>query len=279
MRPLLEAWLASFGLPTWLAPTYATMVGLAGLLGAALVLRRTEREGDDVRGTATTLLLAYVAALFGGQLYELLRAVPAAIAEASVHPFTHAGRAAYGGLVFGTLTAIVHTRHRGGSPGAFLDRVAVVLGLVFLLVRTGCFLAGCDYGTPTESALGVSYPPESVAALAHLEAGWVREGASSITVHPTQLYEGAVALVGSAVALVVYPRRPAHGAAFAAWLVVYAAGRAAIETLRGDVDRGLYSGVSSAQWTSLVLLLGSAGFLAAAWLRGRPLRAEAPRAA
>jgi prolipoprotein diacylglyceryltransferase len=203
MSAIVETWLASLGLPAWLAPTYATLVGVGAIVAAAIVLWLTEREGDDRRGTATTLLVAYVAALLGGYVYEGLRVTPEAIATLSLHPYMHVGRAAYGGLLFAALAAAVHVHRRGASPARFLDRVALVLGIVFLAVRTGCFLAGCDYGTPTESVLGVSYPPGSLAAIAHAEHGWIADGAASVPVHASQLYEGAVAVVGSLVALVL----------------------------------------------------------------------------
>lgn len=279
MRPLCEAWLAAHGLPPWVAPSYATMVGIASVAASMIVLRRTEREGDDVRGAATTLLVAYVAALLGGYVYELLRVTPDAIAEGSLHPYLHVGRAAYGGLLFATLAAAIHVRRRGASVGAFFDRVSVTLGIVYAAVRTGCFLEGCDYGAATAGPLGVVYPPTSLAALDHVRAGWIEAGAASLPTHPTQLYEGAVALVGSAVALAVDRRKRAGaapaGSAFLAWLVVYAVGRAAVETVRGDVERGLYGGVSSAQWTSLVLGIGATAALALAWHRAR---GEAPAA-
>ncbi|MDQ3037777.1 MAG: prolipoprotein diacylglyceryl transferase, partial [Myxococcota bacterium] len=204
MRPVVADWLAQHGVPVWLSPSYAAMVGLASLIAAAIVLRVTARDGEDVRGTATTLLIAYGAALVGGYLYEIVRVTPSAIAQLSLHPYAHVGRAAYGGLLFATAATALHLRHRRAPLGAFFDRVALTLGIVFVLVRTGCLLEGCDYGLPTEGALGVQYPPGSIAAIAHAHRGWVVLGAPSLATHPTQLYEGAVALGGSAVALGVY---------------------------------------------------------------------------
>ena len=68
MRPFVLAFLAEHDLPAWLAPGYGTLAGVAALAAAALVLRRTAREGDDVRGTAAALLWAYAAVLAGGRV-------------------------------------------------------------------------------------------------------------------------------------------------------------------------------------------------------------------
>jgi prolipoprotein diacylglyceryltransferase len=138
--------------------------------------------------------------------------------------------------------------------GAFLDRIAVGGGLVFAAVRTGCFLAGCDYGRPTSSRLGVRFPPGSLAALDHAARGFVPRGAPSLPVHPTQLYEAAVGIVFAAVAALLLRRPRRDGSVFAASIAIYAVGRFLVENLRGDADRGAFLGLSTAQWTSLAVL-------------------------
>lgn len=266
MKPYVLGWLALHDLPALLLPGYGAMVGLATLLAASIVLGATRREGGDVRGTATTLLLAYLGALGGGYVYEWIRVTPEALAALSIEPYLHVGRAAYGGLIFASLAALLHLRRRGAPIGAFFDRCALSLGVVFALVRAGCFLEGCDYGAVTEGPLGVHYPPGSIAALDHVARGWIGAGAPSLPVHPTQLYEGAVALTGSALALALYRRARRgelpSGVPFAAWLAVYAVGRAAVEVLRADAGRGIYLGLSSAQWTSIGILALAAAIVA-----------------
>ena len=279
MKPVALEWVVAHGLPEWIVPGYGTLAGLAALVAAALVLRLTERESGDARATATTLLLAYAAALGGGYVYEWLRVTPAALMAGSVEPYLHVGRAAYGGLLFATAVAALHLRRRGAPVTPFFDRIALGLGAVYALVRLGCFLEGCDYGTPTELWVGVRYPEGSLAALHHAHLGWIPVGSASLPTHPTQLYEGAVGLLGSAAALCVYPwirrGRAPGGAAFATWLVVYAIGRAAVEGLRADGGRGIYAGLSSAQWTSIAVVAAVTGW----WLwrsRRAPEVAEEP---
>ncbi|MCW5814960.1 MAG: prolipoprotein diacylglyceryl transferase, partial [Labilithrix sp.] len=256
MKPVLVLWLVRHGWPESLAPDYAMMVGLATLLGSVLVLRQAERDGARVHVQARAIVCAYFGALVGGYLFEWIRAVPDAIHAHSFAPIAFAGRAAYGGLIFGALAPAVYLRRRGDTFLDFLDRATLGMGIVFACVRFGCFLEGCDYGRPTASVLGVRFPAGSIAAEAHALAGWVPAGAPSLPVHATELYESAVGLLATCAALVPLRRGRRDGAAFATWLVVYAIGRFLIELLRGDVERGRYAMLSTAQWVSVAILAG-----------------------
>ncbi|WP_437945865.1 prolipoprotein diacylglyceryl transferase family protein [Sorangium sp. So ce296] len=268
MSRALMLWLERHGLPPWLAPTYAVMVAVAGLLGSAAFFWLVRRDRGDVGVEGRALLWGYVAALLGGYAFEALRAVPEALARGAWGPVLHAGRAAYGGLLAGVAVAGLVLLRRGAPVLPFLDRLVPGLGITYASVRTGCFLAGCDYGRVTAGALGVRFPAGSPAAADHVAAGWVPLGAPSLPVHPTQLYEAALGLLASAIAALWLARGHRDGRAFGTWLALYAAGRFFVELLRGDAGRGVYGGLSTAQLVSLALLLG----LAAAVLRARRAR-------
>ncbi|WP_437572417.1 prolipoprotein diacylglyceryl transferase [Sorangium sp. So ce542] len=268
MSRALMLWLERHGLPPWLAPTYAVMVAVAGLLGSAAFFWLVRRDRGDVGVEGRALLWGYIAALLGGYVFEALRAAPEALARGAWGPVLHAGRAAYGGLLAGVAVAGLVLRRRGAPVLPFLDRLVPGLGITYASVRTGCFLAGCDYGRVTAGALGVRFPAGSPAAADHVAAGWVPLGAPSLPVHPTQLYEAALGLLASAIAALWLARGHRDGRAFGTWLALYAAGRFFVELLRGDAGRGVYGGLSTAQLVSLALLLG----LAAAVLRARRAR-------
>ncbi|WP_437869842.1 prolipoprotein diacylglyceryl transferase [Sorangium sp. So ce363] len=274
MNRAVMLWLERHGLPPWLAPTYTMMVALAGLLGAAAFFWLVRRDRGDVAVEGRALLSGYVGALLGGYVFEALRAAPEALARGSWGPMLHAGRAAYGGLIAGVAVACLVLYRRGAAVLPFLDRLVPGLGLTYACVRTGCFLAGCDYGRVTGGALGVRFPAGSPAAADHTAAGWVPLGAPSLPVHPTQLYEAALGATASALAALWLVRGHRDGRAFGTWLALYAAGRFFIELLRGDAGRGVYGGLSTGQLVSLALLLG----LAAAVVLARRAR-SARRAA
>lgn len=259
MRPELVDFLLAHGLPHYLAPDYAWMIGLAGLLTLTIVTRAARADGEDPADETRTLIAVYVAALAGGYVYEWLRHVPDAIAAGSMLPILRSGRAAWGGVIFGSLAGAFHLRVVRRAPiGPFFDRMALAAGPTFFLVRFGCFLAGCDFGAPTASPLGVRFPGESLAALDHATRGWVPLESASLPVHPTQLYEGTLALGATLVAWSVRRglrtgRHPSlvPGDAFLTWLGLYSLARFAVEELRADDGRGTYGALSTAQWTSL----------------------------
>ncbi|HET6146129.1 MAG TPA: prolipoprotein diacylglyceryl transferase family protein [Polyangia bacterium] len=263
MRPVVLAWLAHRGLPAWLLPDYWMLSAAATIAGSAIALRLAERDGASRAHTARAIACAYVAALLGGYLFEAARAVPAALVAGSWRPLEHPGRAAYGGLLAAMLAAAGYLAAERQPIAAFFDRVSVGAGLTFALVRTGCFLAGCDYGRPTAGIWGVRFPRGSLAALDHVRRGFVPRGAPSLPVHPTQLYEVAVGLIAGALAAIPLARGRRDGSAFTVFLSSYAVGRFALELLRGDQDRGAAFGLTTAQWVSVALLAA----LAIAWAR------------
>jgi len=137
----------------------------------------------------------------------------------------------------------------------FLGGAVRLTGISYGFVRTGCFLAGCDYGKPTASALGVRFPAGSPAAVDHAAQGWVARGGESLPVHATQLYEAGVGVLAAAIASIWLAKGKRDGRAFATFVVLYAVGRFFVEMLRGDGSRGTYGTVSTAQWVSIGLVV------------------------
>ena len=113
MRPVVIAWLARHGLPAELFPDYFMLAAIAVVVGSLIALRLAKRDGASVVHTARAIACAYVAALAGGYVFEALRAVPAALAAGSWRPVTHAGRAAYGGLLAAILAAAAYLKISG----------------------------------------------------------------------------------------------------------------------------------------------------------------------
>lgn len=261
MRPLLTEWLLRHGLPGFLAPGYLMLASLSTIIGAALALHLAQRDGADLRGEIRSLVAVYVGTLTGGYVFEGIRAVFEAMWTMSLHPLFHIGRAAYGGLLGGLLLVALYRRHAGLPLGEFLDRSTLGVGLIFLCVRTGCFLGGCDYGIPTASPLGLRFPAHSLAAQDHTARGWIPHGAASLPVHPTQLYEALLGAGAAVLAWLLLARNRGDGRTFAAFLLMYAAGRFVLEFWRGDISRGLYLHLSTAQYVSLGIVVGLGGWL------------------
>ena len=128
-----------------------------------------------------------------------------------------------------------------------LDATALGLGAFLAFGRLGCLAAGCCHGRPARH--GVVYDERHVACgfPGHLVG---------VKLLAVQAIESAAAamLVGSGVLLLA----GAPGSAFGFYIAGYAVARFALEELRGDLQRRHWHGLSEAQWTSLLIAVGSA---------------------
>jgi len=142
----------------------------------------------------------------------------------------------------------------------------VPLGLAF--GRMGCLLAGCCFGLPTGSSLGLVFPGRSPASESQFKAGQLANmRLPSLPVHPTQIYESAASLAIAAVCLLyIHPRKRYDGQVFLSFVVLYATARFLLEILRRD-DRGEFLGLSTSQ--IIGALLAGAAVVLHRYLRSR----------
>lgn len=169
--------------------------------------------------------------------------------------FYAGGLAYYGGFIAAILVA-VHLLRVDRFPfwkAADMAGMVVPVGLGF--GRMGCLLAGCCFGSPTDSSLGLSFPGSSPASEAQYKLGLLAQiSEPSLPVHPTQIYESAVSFA-IAVVLVFWlgPRKRYDGQVFLVFVVLYAVARFVLEFWRRD-DRGGLFGLSTSQLIGLVLI-------------------------
>jgi phosphatidylglycerol:prolipoprotein diacylglycerol transferase len=272
----LPAWLPIAG---WTA--YQLLLATSCTLGFALVMPWASRNHLPRGRVFLTLVAVMLAALVGARwLPWLLSGCPRFDAASDLPLFVHGGLA-------GAVLALAVSAWLAELPlVGLLDALAVPFALGLALSRVGCFLTGCDFGSPCGGfPLGVRYPAWTApsghlanppALLDHLARGWLPAGATaSLPVHPVQLYEAALGFTMAAFLMWRSRRRPtpAPGQLAALTLLVYGLGRFVLELLRGDADRGvgvLGSLLSAPQLVSLALV-------AAGWAWSRRLTRRATR--
>jgi phosphatidylglycerol:prolipoprotein diacylglycerol transferase len=138
----------------------------------------------------------------------------------------------YGGLLAGGIFTVFFKFFSTNFSYEDLWPVLPALTFGHAIGRVGCFLAGCCYGAPTSSSIGI-----------HLH-GELR--------YPTQLIEACgLFLLGLFMIFSNQSRRTlvAH------YLIGYGGLRFMIESLRGDVIRGAWGFFTPSQWISLALIL------------------------
>jgi phosphatidylglycerol:prolipoprotein diacylglycerol transferase len=252
--------------------SYGVLLGLSLIAGYQLAVRVGARKDglhEDTLGAA--YLAAALCGIAGARLlYVLENRERFAESGASWFDVTSGGVTAYGGFLGGLLGAAGYLAYRRASLAAFADAAAPALALGTVLTRVGCYLYGCDFGTPLgEQAPGFlkalgTFPRwkyeelgiyGSPAFLHHVDVyGLDDEAAASLPVHPTQLYEALAALLLLGVTLAVLRRRRFRGQAILVLAMGYGAARFAFEYLRDDPERGTAFGFSSAQLISLALV-------------------------
>ena len=192
--------------------------------------------------------------------------------------FDRSGLVWYGGFILGALAVLWTMRHRRLPGWPMADIAAPALAIGYGVGRIGCFLVGDDYGRPTDLPWGVAFPvglPETTAGnlreLFHVAIPDSVPDSTLLRVHPTQLYETAMALVIWGIAMWMFRRRPRPGAIALTVLALLAVERFLVEILRAKDDR-FFGPLTLAQVISLAVL-AIVGVVA--WLR----RGLAPRTA
>ncbi|MYH09905.1 MAG: prolipoprotein diacylglyceryl transferase, partial [Gemmatimonadales bacterium] len=162
------------------------------------------------------------------------------------------------------------------SPGLGVDAIAPALPLAYGIGRIGCFLVGDDYGSPTESWVGIAFPNGLPPTTAGNLRGFGAEvdpaipDAEVLAVHPTQIYETGLSLI---IFFILWRlRRHPHvqGWLFGMWLWMAAVERFVIEIFRAKDDR-FFGGITLAQVISVLLFAGGVALV----LRLRRRAAEA----
>lgn len=268
MKPRLEDWIyIHYGVEVHL-PGYSFMLAVATAAGCWLFLRLIRNRSLNDRAAYSFLCLAIPFFLVGAKVGYLLQ-YPDSWDRGRAFWLGN-GISLYGGLIaILAALACVAWRYRL-LIASYLDALAVALALGLVFGRLGCFLGGCNAGTVTDLPWGVCFPRGTPMFKRQLTAGVLSDSRFlSLPVHPTQLYESALALVLFLTGLWLYRRRFFEGQVFAVLLGGYALFRFFVEFIRGDAGGIHFGYLTFAQGVSIVLLAASGVFFYLAFRQKR----------
>lgn len=184
-----------------------------------------------------------------------------------------------GGALIGLLVGLpIVARYCRLSVPKLCDGTIVVTAVCLAAVRLGCLLGGCCFGTRCERPWAISYPPGSFPFKIHQQTGLIAaDAATSLPVHPSQVYFLLAALFTAAVAIAVGNRKRYDGQVFWIGIIVLSAATALLEPFRAlENHRVFWAGVPQLVWTELTLAaVGLIGLLVS---ERRHRRAVAARA-
>lgn len=237
---------------------FGVMLVLAFFSGYLQLKRGMKRLGvGDEEDASSILFAAGVGGIVGAKVYY-------AILYGDWHLLLdRSGLVWYGGFLLATAAVIWVVRRRRLPFWPLLDAATPALALGYAVGRIGCFLVGDDYGRPSDLPWAVAFAnglPPTTAGYLRSEFGVpVPPGVPDdqlLRVHPTQLYETAMALVIAWLGwrLLRGPRGRQAGRTALAVFAGLAVERFLVEFVRAKDDRFL-AGLTLAQAISLAILI------------------------
>lgn len=161
-------------------------------------------------------LLTYAMALVAGIVGARLLDIADNWGHYAVHPgamkaVEFQGFALYGGLILAVIVGAYAARSFRLRVWRMADSAVPALAIGIAIMRVGCYLQGCCFGTATDWSWGVTYPKWGEAWRNVLEYQLLSGDTGLFDgpkpVHPTQIYEAIAALVIGVIAVWLLLRR------------------------------------------------------------------------
>jgi phosphatidylglycerol---prolipoprotein diacylglyceryl transferase len=225
-----------------LGPLQITGFGIAMVMSFVIAQMIAEtllaRRGYDPAPMGDITVAAVVGGIGGAKIYYVM------LTRDLGDLFSRGGFVFWGGLIGGILATYLVIRAKRMTFPQVSDAVAPGLAAAYAVGRTGCWTVGDDYGLPWDGPLAVAFPegaPPSTAAVMEQAFGVTfppgTDPASVIAVHPTQLYQVALAMLMFGILWRYRDHKHAEGWLFGLYCILAGAERFIIEFFRAKDDR------------------------------------------
>jgi phosphatidylglycerol:prolipoprotein diacylglycerol transferase len=239
--------------PFFTIHTFGVLLAAAYLAAYAWLIRGAQRQRLDADKVASLGMWAIVGALLGAKALLIVRTAGDFLADPSqlfsMSLLTSAGDF-YGGFIGGLVgSGLFFWRHPELPFWKVADLCAPSIALGQAIGRIGCFMAGDDYGRPSNVPWAVAFSDPDAANIGGAPL--------HVPLHPVQLYESAVCLLLFGYLVWFAARRHRDGSVIVAYTLLYAIARFALEFFRGDADRGFVFGgvLSTSQFIAIVMVV------------------------
>ncbi len=249
--------------------SYGLILVLAFWAGSLMARRLGTRDGHDPDFISNLTFTLLIAGVIGAKLLLVLvglftpsgEAGSMALGEVFSMETLRAGGVVHGAVIAGVAIFIWKVRKMKLDQVASIgDALVGGLSLGQGIGRWGCLMAGCCFGTPSDSPFSIIFTNPLAALYAGTPLG--------IYLHPTQIYASLSNFLILGILLWAWPRRQFKGQIFAAYFLLEGFWRFVIETWRGDIARGSWldiEGLTTGRVTALVFIL----FGLMVWFYGR----------
>lgn len=221
--------------------SYGVMMALAFISAGFVAHWQFKKRGVKPDFIYGLLVACIVGGLLGAKVHYLI-----------LHPdqwpgnlLSGEGLVWFGGLFGAIVAVVIVTLLSKQRLAAVMDCGAMAVSVGYAVGRIGCFLRGCDHGTPTDLPWGLVFPHGIPP--------------TPTPVHPTQLYETAASLaVFALLAWVIGPRFKREGPLIFAFAVLHGIERFLVEFIR--TNERVAAGLTQMQWIAVAMMVvGIAG--------------------
>ena len=223
---------------------YGTMIAIGVLIAVTIAILRCKKRGLDPEPILDIVLIGLIGGFVGGKLLFIIVEWKNFIHS----PMTYLGGSGfvvYGGIILAVSASAIYFKLKKNDFLTYWDMIMPEISIAQGFGRIGCFLAGCCYGAPTDSVIGVVFPEGSLAP-------------AGVKLWPTQLMMSAGNFIIAGILLIASTKLKRRGQIGALYLILYAIGRFGIEFLRND-HRGSVGVFSTSQFISLFISLIGVG--------------------
>ena len=232
--------------------TYGLFVAIGFFVGLLFTVKLGKSEGFGSQQIMDMGFIIILSAIIGSRaLYVLMNASYYTRAPLDMLKIWEGGLVFSGGVLGVVLTMLWYVKRHDLPLGKIADLWAPAIAVGQGLGRIGCFMAGCCYGKPTDSILGVTFTHSHSLARP-----------LDVPLHPTQIYSSLSSFIIFLLILVLYSKKKFEGQVFLWLMIMHSTARLAIERFRGD-DRGILLGsnMSMTQLVATLILIISVGIL------------------
>lgn len=225
---------------------YGVMIGLGFLTAVMLCYYRAKKKGMNHDAILDLALWCVLGGFVGAKALYLIVEWKTFIAN-PLSAISGGGFVLYGGVITGVLIGLAICRIKKISFFEYFNMIAPQIALAQGLGRIGCFFAGCCYGAPTDSFLGITFPAGGIAP-------------AGVKLWPTQLMMSAGDFLIAGLLYLLERNEKCKNHIGAIYMILYGVGRFCMEFFRSDA-RGSVGVLSTSQFISIFIILGGTALL------------------
>ena len=229
-------------------PMYGMMILLGIIVSNAVALSLCKKFGRDKLELLTIESYGIIGAFLGSKILFLIISFKDKDWQRAAEPkylmaILSNGFVFYGGLVGAILFMMLSGKIHKLDVWGYIRDFIFMIPIMHCFGRIGCFCAGCCYGMPYHGPGHVVFPYGSQAP-------------SGEELFPVQLVEAALVLIIGIVLLVLKIKKDFFYT-IETYLLTYSVVRFILEFFRYDAIRGVAFGLSTSQWISIVVFIGT----------------------